>query len=54
LHAIWTYFVKKFYAKQNLIEVIEPEEKDPEPIPIDEMFTIVDYIKNGSFPKHHY
>lgn len=45
LKALWNYFVEKQYAPENIIEAIATDEKDPEPIPLDDMWKILNYFK---------
>jgi integrase len=55
LHSLWDYFVEAGWVQANIIESTDPEEKDPDPIPLDEMYRIIDYLKNEDkeYP-HHY
>ncbi len=52
LKSLWNYFVGKKYTMQNIIEPVEPEEKDPAPIPLEEMWSIIKYLKDGRYPHH--
>ncbi len=54
LHTLWNYFVDKHYTRQNIIEVVESEEKDPEPIPLEDMYSIINYLKQDTAHPHHY
>ncbi|MBI1939140.1 MAG: tyrosine-type recombinase/integrase [Ignavibacteriales bacterium] len=55
LRALWNYFCEKNYAARNIIEPVEPEDIDPDPIPLDEMFTIIKYFEaNEEYPHHHW
>lgn len=54
LHALWKYFVDQFYTNQNIIETIEPEEKDPDPILLEDMYVIIQYLKEDKSYPHHY
>jgi hypothetical protein len=46
LRSLWNYFCDKNYAIKNIIEPVGPEDKDPNPIPLDEMFHIVKYFQD--------
>ncbi len=53
LKALWKYFVEQRYTMQNIIEPIEGEENSPQPIPLDEMWLIIEYLKSyKQFPHH--
>lgn len=54
LHSLWNYFKEQAYARLNIIESIEPEETDPDPIPLDDMHTIISYFKKEKRYPHHY
>jgi integrase len=54
LHSLWNYFVEQYYTGKNIIETIDPEEKDPEPIPLEDMYAIINYLKNNDKSPHHY
>ena len=54
LKSLWNYFVEQNYAAKNIIEPVDYEEKDPAPIPAEEIYTIVDYFKDGKDYPHHY
>ena len=54
LHSLWKYFVDQFYTNQNIIESIDPEEKDPDPILLEDMYTIIQYLKEDKDYPHHY
>jgi integrase/recombinase XerD len=54
LKTLWAYFVQKVYTLKNIIEPVEAETKDPDPIPLDDMFTIVEYFKADTDYPHHY
>lgn len=54
LKTLWAYFVQKSYTLKNIIEPVEAETKDPDPIPLDDMFTIVEYFKADTDYPHHY
>jgi integrase len=54
LHAVWNYFIKKNYADKNIIEIVNPELKDPDPIDIDDMTKIIQHLKNDKEYPHHY
>ncbi len=54
LHAVWNFFLDKKYTLQNIIEVIPPEEKDPEPIPVDELRSILNYFRRDEKFPHHF
>lgn len=54
LKTLWNYFVQKSYTLKNIIEPVEAETKDPDPIPLDDMFTIIEYFKADTDYPHHY
>lgn len=54
LHSLWNFFVEQNYANQNIIESIQPEEKDPDPILFEDMRTIINYLKDDKEYPHHY
>lgn len=54
LRSLWAYFCDKNYAARNIIEAVEAEEKDPAPIPLDEMFSIISYLESDKNYPHHY
>ena len=54
LHSLWGYFVSQKYAHENIIESLEPEEKDPAPIPIYDMLEILKYLKEETKYPHQY
>ncbi|MBU0475287.1 MAG: tyrosine-type recombinase/integrase [Bacteroidetes bacterium] len=53
LHSVWKFFEIKHYARKNIIDIVEPEEKDPNPIPLGTMAIIIKYLKENE-NKHHY
>lgn len=54
LRALWNYFCDKNYAAKNIIEPVEPEEVDPDPIPLEEMYSIMKYFESDKNNPHHY
>lgn len=54
LRSLWNYFVKQNYTLTNFIEPVDPEDKDPAPIPTDEMYLILEYFKQDKKYPHHY
>ncbi len=54
LRSLWKYFQEKNYTLKNIIEPVEAETKDPDPIPLDDMFTIIEYFKADTDYPHHY
>lgn len=54
LKTLWKYFLQKNYSLKNIIEAIEEETKDPDPIPHDDMFTLIEYFKTHTDYPHHY
>jgi len=54
LHSLWKYFIDKKYAVKNIIETIESEEKDPNPILNEDMYTIIQSLKEDKKYPHHY
>lgn len=54
LHAIWNFFVEKKYALKNIIEVTESEDKAVDPIPNEDMLSILYYLKEDQDYPHQY
>ncbi len=54
LCALWNYFLEKNYCSKNIIEPTDSEEKDPDPIPADEMYTIIKYLREVKEHPHYY
>lgn len=54
LHALWNYFIHKKYAQQNIIKASPSEEKDPNPILFEDMYTILQSLKQDKKYPHHY
>lgn len=54
LKSLWKFFVDKNYARTNIIEPVEGEETDPNPIPLGDMVTIIEYFKFDKDYQHHY
>lgn len=54
LSALWKYFVRQHYTNQNIIEVVEGEDKDPEPIDLTDMHKIIGQLRGKSEYPHHY
>ena len=54
LKTLWGYFVQKSYTIKNIIEPVEAETMDPDPIPLDDMFTIVEYFRADRDYPHHF
>ncbi|MEM3091528.1 MAG: tyrosine-type recombinase/integrase [Candidatus Pacearchaeota archaeon] len=54
LHSLWKYFVDKKYVSKNIIEPIDSEEKDPNPILFEDMYTIIQSFKEDTKYPHHY
>jgi integrase len=54
LRCLWNYFCDKNYAIMNIIDPVEMEETDPQPIPLDELWTIIGFIKSNNSSPHHY
>ena len=53
LRSLWKYFCQKNYASSIIIEAIEQEDKEPNPIPLEDMFSILSYLKTSEH-KHHF
>lgn len=54
LRSLWNYFCDKNYAAMNIIEPVEMEEADPQPIPLDELWSILKYLQTNEKSPHHY
>jgi integrase len=54
LKSLWEYFVSKAYTRSNIIEPVEGEEKDPDPILLTDMVTIIEYFKFDKDYPHHF
>jgi integrase len=54
LRSLWNYFIGKNYAAKNIILPLDEEEKDPDPIPHEEMYSIIQYFKEDEDYPHHY
>ena len=54
LHALWNFFITKLYTNKNIIESLDPEEKDPAPIPYEDMYTIIKTLRKDDKYPHHY
>ncbi len=54
LRSLWAFFVKQEYTGSNIIEPVEAEDKDPNPINLVDLGTILDYFKNDTDYPHHY
>lgn len=54
LSSLWNYFVDEKYAAKNIITPIDAEETDPNPIPPEEMHSIISYFKNNKDNPHWY
>lgn len=53
LHTLWNYFLSKQYVLRNIIEPLSGEEKDPDPIPLQDMETILFYLRaDKEYPYH--
>ncbi len=53
LNSLWNYFVKEELAPENIITKIDSEEDDPDPIPSDDMYTIIKHFEaNKDYPHH--
>lgn len=46
LKAIWSFFVNKNYCKTNIVSTIPANHKDPEPIPNDDLQTILNHLRS--------
>lgn len=54
LHSLWNWFIEKKYCQFNPIEVIEPLEKEPQPIPTDDLITIIDYFRANQYQSQYH
>lgn len=54
LKTLWGYFVEKDYTRINIIEPVEGEDKDPDPIPLEDMHQIIGYLQQDLKQPHHY
>ena len=54
LYSLWKYFVDKKYCHLNIIEPLPEEEKDPEPILLQDMWYIISTLKLDTDYPHHY
>lgn len=48
LKKLWTYFINQGWIAQNIIEATEGEETDPDPIPLDDLFKILQFLKTNN------
>jgi len=54
LRSLWKYFCEKNYASKIIIKSLESEDKDPSPIPLSEMFSILSCLKQDEKNSHHF
>lgn len=55
LKSLWNHFIKKKYAREQIFEAVRVEHKDPEPIPIDDMWKIINFFKqNKNYPNSYF
>jgi len=54
LKSLWQFFFKKGWCAINIIEPVTAEQKDPDPIPLNEMMRIITYFKSDTVYPHHY
>lgn len=54
LRSLWNFFLRKNYTAVNIIEAIEEEDKEPAPIPSNDMHTIIKYFQDDKAYPHHY
>jgi len=54
LSTMWKFFVEKGYTGKNIIEAVDSEEKDPEPIELEDMKIILNTLKRKEKHPHHY
>lgn len=54
LRALWNFFIEHDLAAENVIEVIQGEHAEADPIPTEEMFKILQYFKADKEYPHHY
>lgn len=48
LKSLWSFFIKKGLAREQIFENLRVEDADPEPIPLDDMWRILSQLKNNS------
>jgi integrase len=54
LRSLWNFFVEKKYAVINIIEPIEEDRREPEPIPLNDMWRIISFFKaRNRIPQQH-
>lgn len=54
LRSLWNFFVEKKYAVFNIIEPIEEDRQEPEPIPLNDMWRIISFFKaRNRIPQQH-
>lgn len=54
LRALWNFFIEHDLTTKNIIEVIRGEHSEADPIPIEEIFKIIQYFKADREYPHHY
>lgn len=54
LVALWEWFIEKKYAPKNIIEATDGEDKDPDPIPADDLIKILNELKTHKRSPHHF
>ncbi len=54
LRALWNFFIEHELTTENIIEVIHGEHAEADPIPIEDMFKIIQYFKADKDYPHHY
>lgn len=54
LRSLWNFFIEHDLSSENIIEVIQGEHSEADPIPTEEMFKIIQYFKADKEYPHHY
>jgi len=54
LKTLWNYFVQENIANENIIVPIREEERDPDPIPLKDMKTILNHLKGNSLSQYQF
>ena len=52
LHCLWNYFKENNYTSKNIIETVSQTDKQPDPIPLNEMKIILEYFKISEHGHH--
>jgi integrase len=55
LKSLWNYFLTQKYTREQIFEDVRVEHKDPEPIPLDDMWKIISFFKqNKNYPNSYF